>query len=340
MISISRNISAVLCILCVFVSPANAGETGANAGFRIIFIEDPVSQKPMKAAIFFPTQDRAGVTRNGPLEIPAKMDAAVEMGRHPLILLSHGNGGSMFSHHDTATFLAKRGYLVAAIEHPGDNFRDGSGLGTDRVLAGRSVQLIALLDHLLSRAGFSEAIDPHQVGVAGFSAGGYTALLTVGATPDFSRLKLYCARHPDSVLCSGRGDVRISSPPVVPKSDARIRAAFAMSPVAALLDPASLSTISVPVEIYAAGNDSVLPVQDNARWVRDRLPAPVEYAEIAGADHFVFLTPCTPPMESAVPDLCLDRPGVDRHAIHETLNGDMFRFFQRRFMPAARKSSL
>jgi predicted dienelactone hydrolase len=169
------------------------------------------------------------------------------------------------------------------------------------------------------------------VGIAGFSAGGYTAHLTVGAKPDFSRLKPYCARHPDSVLCSGRGDVRISSPPVVLKSDVRIRAAFAMSPVAVFLDPTSLSTISVPVGIYAAGDDSVLPVQDNARWLRDRLPGLVDYKEIAGADHFVFLTPCSKAMGSATPDLCVDRPGVDRYAIHETLNGDMFRFFQRHF---------
>lgn len=71
-------------VLCLFTSLANADETRANAGFRIIDIEDPVSRKPMRAAVVFPTEDRADVTKIGPLEIPATKDATVQRGRHPL----------------------------------------------------------------------------------------------------------------------------------------------------------------------------------------------------------------------------------------------------------------
>jgi len=242
-------------------------------------------------------------------------------------LLSHGSGGTMFSHQDTAAFLAKRGFIVAAIEHPGDNFRDESGLGTDRVLVGRSMQLSTLLDSLLSQAPFSTSIDSTKIGVAGFSAGGYTALVMVGANPKFSRLKAYCALYPKSILCSGGGTVSVSSPPLAPKADERIRAAFVMSPVAAFFDHESLSRITVPIELYAANGDSVLPIQDNARWVRDNVPTLVKYTEVPDADHFVFLSPCTPQMESIMPSLCLDHPGIDRRAIHESVNSDMLRFF-------------
>ena len=322
MFSCFRRIAIVLYLLS---GVASANEI--NAGFFTVDIDDPVSEKPMSAAIFFPTEDHAGITKIGPIEILAAKDASVQSGRHPLVLLSHGSGGSMFSHHDTAVFLAKHGFIVAAIEHPGDNFRDESGLGTDRVLIGRSMQLSRLLDFLLYQASFSTSIDIEKIGVAGFSAGGYTALVMVGATPKFSRLKAYCALYPKSILCSGGGVVSLSSPPLVPKADERIRAAFVMSPVAAFFDREGLSKIPVPIELYAAGGDSVLPIHDNARWVRDNVTTLAKYTELSDADHFVFLSPCTPQMESIMPRLCVDAPGIDRRAVHESVNGDMLRFF-------------
>jgi predicted dienelactone hydrolase len=306
-----------------------------SAGLGMVQMEDPVTQKPMKAAIFYPADGRPGITKMGPLEIAAERDAPVRSGRHPLVLLSHGNGASMFSHHDTATFLASQGYLVAAIEHPGDNFRDDSGLGTDRVLVGRNLQLSALLDMLLTRSAFATSIDPAKVGVAGFSAGGYTSLLMVGAKPKFELLKPYCERLPQSVLCLGGGSVRLSSPPLAAKGDARVRAAFVMSPVAAFFDRDSLASVSAPVHLYAAGGDTVLPVQDNAHRIRDNLPARAQYTEIAGAGHFVFLAPCTSAMKSATPALCADPPGVDRQAVHDAINKHALVFFNAQLKPAS-----
>lgn len=314
-------------MLCLLTGVARADE--ANVGFRLVELADPVSRQPMRAAVFFPTQERAGVSRIGPLEIAAVRDAVAQAGRHPLVVLSHGSGGSLLSHHDTAIFLARNGYLVAAIEHPGDNYRDPSGVGSDRVLVGRSMQLTALLDFLLAEPPFSTAIDATRIGVAGFSAGGYTALAMVGAQPKFARIKAYCARYASSVLCSGGGRIGISSPPLSAHADPRIRGAFVMSPVAAFFDRESLSSIVVPVAIHAADHDSLLPIDGNARWLRDNVPTLVGYSEIAGADHFVFLAPCSAPMSSTRPDLCVDPPGIDRTAVHAALNGDMLRFFQR-----------
>jgi predicted alpha/beta-hydrolase family hydrolase len=43
-----------------------------------------------------------------------------------LILLSHGIGGSELAHSALAQSLARNGYLVAALRHPGDNWQDRS----------------------------------------------------------------------------------------------------------------------------------------------------------------------------------------------------------------------
>lgn len=315
-------------VLCLFSKLACAGEAGV--GFRFVETPDPVTRKPMQAALFYPSDESLKPSRVGPLEIAATRNAAVQGGRHPLILLSHGNGGGMFSHHDTAEYLARHGFLVAAIEHPGDNYHDASGVGSDRVLVGRSVQLSALLDFLTSSPAFSTMVDATRVGVTGFSAGGYTALVAVGARPRFTRIAAYCARHARSVLCTGGGTVTLSAPPLVASADARIRAAFVMSPVAAYFDDDSLAPVVVPVTVYAAGDDGVLPVDDNARWLRDRLATLTAYSEIAGADHFVFLALCTARMTDMNPALCRDRPGIDRRAVHQSLNAALLDFFTAR----------
>lgn len=309
--------------------PAWAAQEGLNAGVRLFEFNDPVSGRPARAAVFFPTHDAAQDMNVGPLEIKAKKDAALEPGRHPLLLLSHGSGGSLFGHHDIATFLARHGYFVAAIEHPGDNFRDESGLGSDRVLVGRNLQLSALLDALLGHSSYGARIDAGRIGVAGFSAGGYTVLLMIGARPDFSQLKPYCARNPQSVLCSGGGKVNISSPPLIPRPDLRVRAAFVMNPVAAYFSAKELSSISRPVAIWASEADAILPVGENARWLRDHLPVPAKYEEIPKAGHFVFLAPCNAAMEISSPALCIDPPGVDRAAVHDALRHAMVDFFDK-----------
>lgn len=322
-------IRTVALLFCLANSLACAAGPGPGAGFRLMELNDPVGRKPMKASVFYPTPESGGATTAmGPLEIAAAKDAPVQGGRHPVVLLSHGNGAGMFSHHDTATALARQGFVVAAIEHPGDNFRDGSSQGTDRVLIGRNLQLTALLDALLRHPAFAASVDPAKVGAAGFSAGAYTALLMAGAQPKFHLLKAYCARTPGSVLCAGGGAVATSSPPLQAKADPRVRAAFVMSPVGAFFDQDSLARISVPVHMYSAANDSVLPAPGHALPVSRAIRTLARHVEVPGADHFVFLAPCTPAMKSAAPALCADPPGVDRQAVHDTLNRDAAAFFR------------
>ena len=44
----------------------------------------------------------------------------------PLVVMSHGNGGSLLSRFDTAIALADAGFVVVAVTHTGDNYADQS----------------------------------------------------------------------------------------------------------------------------------------------------------------------------------------------------------------------
>ncbi|MDP2273641.1 MAG: hypothetical protein Q8N23_22990 [Archangium sp.] len=298
--------------------------TGPVMGYTTRTWRDPVGSGPMKAVLFFPPMRPLvqNLARLGPWWAEVAPSETVAFGRHPLVVISHGAAGSRFGHHDLAVALARAGFVVCTIEHPGDNYADQTRVGTEKVLLGRAWHVSAAIDALLEDPVFGQSVDATRIGVAGFSAGGYTSLLLVGAKPDFSRWAGYCARHPDdAVFCK-------TPPPSLtvdetPTSDSRIRAAFVMAPLGIFFGPRSLSPIRTPVSVVVAEKDSVLLPAENAEVVRAGLPSISAFTEIPGADHFVFLAPC-----DGEAKLCADPPGVNRRVVHRQVNDSAVKFFE------------
>jgi predicted dienelactone hydrolase len=319
-----RLAAMVLALACALSPPAQAG-----AGFTDLALTDPVDGGKMPVIVVYPAATE-GETGIGSYRLAAARDAVATPGRYPLVVLSHGSGGTRLGHHDSLTALAEAGFIAAAIEHPRDNYRDRSGLGSDRQLYGRAAHVTAAIDGLLADPEFGPLIDPGRIGIAGFSAGGYTALVTVGARPDPSGFLTYCRAEPeDEVFCRGRsGPLPFGPPPAM--QDKRLRAAFVMAPgFGFLFDRAGLADVTVPVRLYRAENDAVLRHPWNAQRIADNLPRQPEYIVINGAGHYVFLVPCAPEVAARNALICSDPPGVDRAAIHRRINDEMVDFFSR-----------
>src|SRR5262249_3308767 len=117
----------------------------------------------------------------------------------PLVVMSHGTGGSFEGHYDTALALAEAGFVVAAVTHTGDNYRDQSGFA--RAPENRPRHIKALIDHMLASWPRRDRLDPRRIGIFGFSAGGLGALVAIGGVPDLSRGPSYCAAYPDDWGC-------------------------------------------------------------------------------------------------------------------------------------------
>lgn len=309
---------------------ACAPSMAAN-GIAFRDVHETTTDTTMPAVVIYPAAGTASATPTelGPYLVAATPGLPVAMGRHPLVLISHGHGGSALGHHDLATTLADAGFIVASIEHAGDSHRDQSGFGTERVLLGRAWQVSALLDLLLADPQLGPHIDPARVGVAGFSAGGYTSLLLLGATPDFRRRAAYCAAQPaDAEVCM-EVPAEIARLPVTrPTVDARIRAGFVMAPLAIFFDADSLKQVDAPVYLYGAMADTVLLPEYNVLPVRDALPRLHTFRGIVGAGHYVFLAPCNAGMKEALPVLCKDPPSIDRGELHAQINADAVTFFR------------
>ncbi len=310
-------------------SPAEgAREPPFRAGLYPFLLKDPVEGGPMPAALYYPTLDPPGAVRKGFYQIDATQGALPAEGRFPLILFSHGTGGSLYGHHDSLSHLARHGMLAAAALHPRDNFLDQTGFGTDLQYVGRAHHMVTLLDHLLEA--HAPFIDTTRIGAAGFSAGGFTAMVLLGGRPDFTRLDEYCRIHPDDRVMCSRAPARRLKPELDYVAEPRVKAAFLMAPALGFLfERDELAAVRAPVRIYRAGADELLREPYNSERYCALLPTPPEYEVVEGAGHYIFLAPCTDALRQALPAVCADPPGIDRVAFHRRLNDEMVAFFRR-----------
>ncbi len=86
--------------------------------------------------------------------------------------------------------------------------------------------------------------------------------------------------------------------------------------------------MKVPVQLWRAENDSVLPHPLYAEAVRGLLPRAPDYRVVSGADHYDFLAPCGAGMAKAAPAVCGGK-GFDRATFHAGFNTDVVAFFRK-----------
>ncbi|WP_256219861.1 MULTISPECIES: alpha/beta hydrolase [unclassified Variovorax] len=299
------------------------------AGFSFIEVPADGNGPALRGAVWTPCASAPGRIALDPLVIAGTRDCPVAGSALPLVVVSHGTGGSFLGHHDTAAALADAGFVVAAISHPGDNFQDLSRQGHLSAFATRPVDMKRLVDHMLGAWPGRSALDADRIGLFGFSRGGYTGLVAVGALPDLTLRKDLCPADSRVPLC---GEIRRGDLPallVSPARDPRIKAAVIVDPLS-VFDAAGLKQVTVPLQLWASefGGDGVTP--DSVAAVRRDLPAPPDWHVAAGAAHFAFLAPCAPAMANALPEICRDGPGFDRTAFHTAFNAEVVAFFRRR----------
>ena len=311
---------------------AMLGATPAlSAGFEQIMVPDPAGA-PLEVGIWYPSNAHTTPQPLGLFEQNVANGGTVAGRDLPLIVISHGTGGSFEGHYDTALALAEAGFVVAAVTHTGDNYRDQTQVGR---LENRPRQIKVLIDYMLASWQHHDVMDPSRVGMFGFSAGGFTTLVAIGGTPDMSTVAPYCAAHPDEWSCrmlrerkiNVSADRSIAAPNWV--HDPRIIAAVIASPAVGYAFSAEvLSAVTVPIQLWRGDSDEILPQPNYAQAVYDRLPVKPEYHVVPNAGHFAFLAPCTPALAARVPEICHDPEGFDRAAFHREFNPAVVAFFK------------
>ena len=286
------------------------------------------AQTPVAAAPAV-SVSQASVDDPGHAPIPVAIWASPAGTRRPLVVISHGTGAGPLSHYDTAQALAQAGFVVVAPMHPGDNYQDDRVVGRPAWLADRSRHVSRVIDFMLTRWEGRARVMPNRVGIFGFSAGATTALISIGGTPDLGRLAPHCAARREFVC-------QIMAPQAGPAPqwthDRRIAAAVIAAPgLGFLFEPAGLSEVSLPVQLWVGAADDTVPYATNGAIVRRLLRRSPDFHSVEGAIHYSFLAPCTPQTPT---QLCRDREGFDRTAFHQRFNAAIVSFFRQHLQRA------
>ncbi len=306
-------------------------------------VEIPATLKDSLAttvALYYPSPTPARNLPMGPFTPHAAREGVPEPMVKGLILLSHGLRGSELGHSRLAEALAARGYLVAALRHPGDNWMDGSLLTNtpERYFFERPRQVSRVIDALLGDPRWKDRIARDakgpRIGALGHSAGGYTVLALAGGVPDLAQSFRHCREEgkDDPLFCKTRGPGTPAShstaPAGPPLKDDRVRAVVALAPVGVLFTAESLAKVQVPVAIYAGVQDRWLVPRFHAEWVAKKLPG-AELHLVPNAWHFAFMD--TPSMAIQTPDgdVAADPPGFDRAAFLKQLGPAIADFFDK-----------
>jgi predicted dienelactone hydrolase len=267
----------------------------------------------------------------------AARDAAIVPGegRFPLVVLSHGTGGSGPTLGWLGTALAAKGMIAVAVNHPGNNATEPYTAEGFALWWERARDLSVVIDDMLAEPGFGGRIDARRIGAAGFSLGGYTVLESAGGMTDRARFQAFCLSPAADESCkappefpdlNAKLEALAKLDPAFQQSlrdagnsyrDPRIRAVFAMAPaLGPAVTPESLGGIAVPVEIVAGADDAIVPVASSAQYYAANIPGAKLTLFPYGVGHYTFLASCTDQGRTTIPALCRDATGVDRDEIH------------------------
>lgn len=324
-----RAAGALLVVLTAALAHgATVGETHRVTSDATASLRDAEQRSALRITVWYPAAPDAvehdiaiGPPSNPLFEVGSVApDAAFAPGddRRPVILLSHGFGGTARIMGWFGIALARDGYIVVAVDHPGNNGVDKMTVAGASLWWDRAEDLRAALTAMTQDPAIGPHMDLSRVGVAGFSAGGFTALVAAGARVQPLRFRQFCLAHPDDGVCRPQLELSVTPQDIeamlerpeikaevsrasADHSIAQVRAAFVMAPaIVQSLEPASLVRLRVPVEIILGDADTTAPPSTNGLVVARLVPR-ASLIRLAGVGHYDFLASCTEAGSATVP---------------------------------------
>ncbi len=317
---------------CALTFCAFASTSHAQTGWR------EINSQGMQMAISYPTTERNSTQMHGALALQVAQNAPIKLAPNhnawPLIVMSHGTGGSSEPHHGLSSALVQAGFVVIEPLHRGDNWRDTARAGPESWMT-RPQEVSQAINAIGKDSFFKGHVRTDRVGVHGMSAGGVTGLALAGGQWRLLDLVRHCAAQLDADVgfClngtaqdSAKQDKRrqqftlarmMKAVPDVwlpkdltqlhggtaaadPRPDPRIAAVSLLVPVGAIFTPESLARIRIPVGITVGERDTVLVPRFHSGHVLAHCKSCTVLSSHAQAGHFDWFAPWPDEVASTV----------------------------------------
>jgi len=285
-------------------------------GYCTLNVNDSALVVTFPVLVFYPTNTPGQVEKLGSYPMDVALNAPLKAGTFPLILISHGTGGTPLVYRNLAYYLALHGFVVGLPEHPFNNRDNDAWAGTMQNLAARPRHLQLTINHIFDDPRFAPALKPNMVGLIGHSLGGYTALALAGGQP--------------MVGPPHTPDGQWHAVPV-PAPDSRVAALVLLAPAVPWYIPdGTLRQVQLPILLLVGDKDDHTP-PPHAEIVLHGVPdlGKVQHRVVANAGHFSFLSPFPKARVSPAFPPSQDPPGFDRELFHEELNAEVLAFLRR-----------
>ena len=279
------------------------------------------SPRPLRYTCWYPTdspQEETEILLGPPGQPLFRMGCAIVAAplsaastQYPVVLVSHGTGGSADGMGWLGCRLAARGYVALGISHHGNTVLEPYLPQGFLCWSERAEDLSVGLDQLLEHPSFRDRLDTSRVFAAGFSLGGYTVMALAGALTNLDLFTQFITANPGSARNGPKefpdlsdhidglleSDARFRASYAVSNDsylDPRVRAAFVCAPAPTVrgFTDESLAAITIPVAIVCGENDLEAPHRQCAGWLAER----VENCDLTllgkSVGHYVFL--CEP----------------------------------------------
>ena len=253
---------------------------------------------PEEGAVPAVYTDHMGRTDTGDL-VPFSMhgralrDAAPDSsaGPRPVIVISHGYPGSRFLLSNLAESLSSRGYVVLSIGHKENTYEDfAPRRSLESAVVHRSLDQRFVISELprLNREGFLKGLlQPENVGLVGFSMGGYGALRTVGARLSREALDQFESIRDELAEAPSFHGLKA------------VRAAAFFAPATFWLDETRLQDLDIPTIWFCGTADNTVHYQAVRRFWQHAEQSDRILISYANCGHNVANNPAPPEAQSA-----------------------------------------
>jgi predicted dienelactone hydrolase len=320
-------------------------------GFRETEL-DAGGPRPLHVSMWYPTNDRGKTVTVGENRafkgIAAVRDGGSDTKTRPLVLLSHGYGGSWRNLNWLAGELVRQGYIVAAPDHPGTTTFNKDPVQAAQLWE-RPHDLSRVVDMLRKDPALAGEVDMNRIAAIGHSLGGWTVAALAGVRFDVERFDRDCRTNSSPRACSLKEELGIernrNAKTEIEENlgDPRVRAFVSLDlGLARGFSPESLAAVHAPFLVIGAGTDiGDMPAKLESGYFAAHLPkASSQYVEIADAMHFSFMQPCKPGAMALIEEetpgdgiVCKDGGTRSREAIHRDI-ADLIIAFLAEAIPA------
>jgi alpha-beta hydrolase superfamily lysophospholipase len=278
-------------------------------------------------AVYTDHMGRADLENLTPFQMTGRAfrDAAPdpEAGARPVILISHGYPGSRFLLSNLAENLSGKGYVVFSVGHTDNTYEDfPKQYSLESALVHRSMDqrlVISEFPRLNSEGFLKGLLQPDNVGVLGFSMGGYGTLRTIGTDLKADLRKQFGEAADELTEEPGWQGLRA------------VRAAALFAPATFFLEPAGAKNLKIPTIWFCGTADHVVYYEQVHQFWKEAVNSRRFFVSYEGCGHNVANNPA-PPEAASMPWEIFKRwsdPVWDTRRLNDANNHFVTAFFDR-----------